>query len=93
MYLHLGQDSVVKQSDIIGIFDLETTTISKFSRDFLAKAEKAKEVINVTYEMPKTFVVCQTKNQKQKVYISQISPQTLKKRADFIDKVMTDICE
>ena len=40
MYLHLGQDTVVKMSEVVGIFDLETSTISKITREFLAKAEK-----------------------------------------------------
>ena len=35
MYLHLGQDTVVKKKDIIGIFDMDTTTVSKISRDYL----------------------------------------------------------
>ena len=32
MYLHLGQDTVIKMEEIIGIFDLETSTISKITR-------------------------------------------------------------
>ena len=34
MYKHLGADTVVKTKDIIGIFDIESTTVSKWSRDF-----------------------------------------------------------
>ena len=56
MYLHLGQDTVVKMSEVVGIFDLETSTISKITREFLAKAEKSGKVINVSMEMPKTFI-------------------------------------
>ena len=43
MYLHLGEDTIVKNSDIIGIFDMDTTTVMKSSRTFLNKAEKKKE--------------------------------------------------
>ena len=50
MYLHLGQDTVVKMSEVVGIFDLETSTISKITREFLAKAEKSGKVINVIKE-------------------------------------------
>ena len=75
MYKHLGSDTVVKTKDIIGIFDIESTTVSKWSRDFLNKAEKKKSVINVSYELPKSFVVCSKKGEKsQKIYISQLSP-------------------
>ena len=58
MYLHLGQDTVVKMSEVVGIFDLETSTISKITREFLAKSEKSGKVINVSMEMPKTFILC-----------------------------------
>ena len=57
MYLHLGQDTVVKMSEVVGIFDLETSTISKITREFLAKSEKSGKVINVSMEMPKTFIL------------------------------------
>ena len=29
MYLHLGQDTVVRLDEIVGIFDMENATISK----------------------------------------------------------------
>ena len=83
MYLHLGQDRVINFSDIIGIFDLDTATVSKKTRDFLANAEKKGNVINVTYELPKSFVVC-SENGKTKVYISQLSSTTLLKRTGII---------
>lgn len=86
MYLHLGQDTVVRTSDIIGIFDIENTSLARSTRGYLAQAEKNKLVVNVSYEMPKSFVVCQSQG-KQNVYISQISSSTLKKRADYIDGI------
>lgn len=81
MYLHLGQDTVISFDELIGIFDLDTTTVSKISRDYLAKAEKNGEVINVSMELPKSFILCKEKEQKQAVYISQISSTTLLKRS------------
>ena len=86
MYIHLGQETVIKSSDVIGIFDLESTTISKNSRDYLTKAEKKGEVVTVSYELPKSFIICSDKKREQKVYISQISSTTLQRRAEFIDK-------
>ena len=52
MYVHLGVDSLVKEEDIIGIFDLDSTTVSKHTRKFLNEAEKKKKVINVSFELP-----------------------------------------
>lgn len=86
MYLHLGQDVVIKTDDIIGIFDLDTATISKISRNYLTQAEKAGLVINVSMELPKSFVVC-TVEEKTRVYISQISSSTLLKRTGFMDEL------
>ena len=79
MYIHLGGDYVVAERDIIGIFDLENTTVSKHTRDFLKVSEKRKEVVYTSYELPKSFVLTTNKD-NNKVYISQISPVTLNKR-------------
>jgi hypothetical protein len=79
MYLHLGENTVVRTDSIIGIFDMDTSTISKWTKDYLSNATKNKRVINVSMELPKSFVVC-NENNDIKVYVSQISSQTLMKR-------------
>lgn len=79
MYLHLGENTVVRTDSIIGIFDMDTSTISKWTKDYLSNATKNKRVINVSMELPKSFVVC-NENKEIKVYVSQISSQTLMKR-------------
>lgn len=86
MYLHLGQDIVVKSDEIIGIFDLDNTTVKKTTRDYLKKAQKDGIVINVSDELPKSFVVC-SNDDRHVVYINQISPSTLYKRAEFLRKL------
>ena len=86
MYLHLGQDTVVRTDSIVGIFDLENTSISRITKEFLAKSEKACRVVNVTMELPKSFVICADKKDAV-VYITQISSATLKKRAGFIEGI------
>ncbi len=80
MFIHLGQDKVVATRDIVGIFDLDSTTVYKTTRDFLAKAEKEGRVVNVATDLPKTFVICND-NGETKVYISGISAATLQKKA------------
>ena len=79
MYLHLGQSVMIPYDEIIGIFDLDNTTVSKHTRKFLAESEKAKKVVNVSMELPKSFIVCETCG-KETVYISQLAPGTLIKR-------------
>ena len=86
MYIHLGQDTVVRASDVVGIFDLDTTTVSKISRSFLRAAEKEGRVVNVSYELPKSFVVCR-EDGRTTVYISQISSATLARRAEQMESL------
>lgn len=87
MYLHLGQDTVVRLRDIVGIFDMENATISKNTRRFLADAQKGGRIFNVSMELPKSFVVCMDERKNETVYISQISSATLLKRTGFIDGI------
>ena len=87
MYLHLGQDVVVRTEEIIGIFDMDNATVSRASKRYLAMDVKAGRVVNITGELPKTFVVCGDREGKITVYISQISSATLRKRTTFIDDI------
>ncbi len=80
MYLHLGQETIIRERDIIGIFDLDNTTVSKKTREYLSKAEKDGKVTAVSYELPKSFVIC-CDGKNENVYLSQLSPATLKKRS------------
>ncbi|MFV0497293.1 MAG: extracellular matrix regulator RemB [Candidatus Fimivivens sp.] len=86
MYLHLGQEIVVRVDDIIGIFDIETASIGKETRWFLSCAEKNMMVTNVSNDLPKSFIVCND-NGAIRVYISQISTATLKRRTGFIESL------
>lgn len=80
MYLHLGQNVLVRSKDVIGIFDLEKATVSRRTKEFIQNATKTDRVVTVSYEMPKSFVVAEEKG-GGRVYISQISTATLLKRA------------
>ncbi len=82
MYLHLGNNIIVQEKDIIGIFDIDNTTVSKHTRNYLAVRTKNAEIVNVSQELPKSFVVCQ-RNGRRVVYISQISPKTLLNRGQW----------
>ena len=83
MYLHLGQEIVVRNADIIGVFDMDNTTVSPHTRDFLRRAENDGYVTYVSMDLPKSFTVCAPKGKRgnHQVYISQIAPSTLRKRS------------
>ena len=82
MYLDLGQ-AVVSTRNVIGIFDLDSATVAKPTRETLRKAEKKGETVTLGADIPRAFVVVEEdRAEKQTVYLSQVSPQTLIKRAD-----------
>ncbi|MBO5955615.1 MAG: DUF370 domain-containing protein, partial [Clostridia bacterium] len=81
-----GCDTVVNTKDIISILDLESTSISKYSKEFLKIVEEEGFVRNVSEEIPKSFVICEEKGQSV-VYITNISTKALAGRIKkFEDK-------
>ena len=73
MFLHIGQDTVVRDREIIGIFDIENTTVTKNTRGFLAAAEKKGQTVAVSNELPKSFVVCGDKRGRRAgVYLADL---------------------
>lgn len=83
MYLHLGADISVNKKYIVGIFDLENTSTSKKTREYLKKITSEGKVIDVSSaDLPRSFVVT-VENGKERVYISPISSQTLLKRYEM----------
>ena len=72
---------MVKQNDIVAILDMETTSVSKKTREFLRECEKRGQVVNVAEDIPKSYILC-SENGEDKVYISQISSATLLKRSE-----------
>ena len=80
MYLNIGQDTVILDKDILGIFDLDNTTVMKSTREYINTASKKGECITVSFEeLPKSFVVT-TKDNDRKVYISPFNTSTIFKR-------------
>jgi DNA-binding MarR family transcriptional regulator len=82
MFLHLGENLVVPVKDIIGIFDIETSSYSSDTTQFLRLAEEDGFVERVNSEPPKSCIVAEV-NKKSKVYLSPISSSTLSKRAEI----------
>ena len=81
MYLHIGNGISVKSKDIIGIFDLDTSTISKITKKFLNKKSSEGNLEYTDDDLPRSFVFC-SENKKYKVKLSRISSMGLKQRID-----------
>lgn len=81
MFLHLGKNESVRQNEIVGIFDIETASISAETKVFMAKLQEEKRVVNLCDDLPKSIIL--TENELcENLYISQISAASLKKRAE-----------
>ncbi len=78
MYLTIGKDIAVRDKSIVGIFDLDNTTTSKRTREFLTRAEEAGEVIPCD-DLPKSFLLTWEYG-FSRVRLSELSAATLEKR-------------
>lgn len=85
MFLHIGVDVAIFIKDIIGIFDLDSTTVSKKTKEFLKVSEEEGFIESICDDLPKSFIVTQ-RDKITKIYLSPISVATLKKRLNFLTK-------
>ncbi len=82
MFLHLGGNIVINTKSIVAVMDLETSSVSKITREFLKTVTQNNNVVNInSREIPKSYVICEEKG-KITVYVSPISSRTLNKRAE-----------
>ena len=79
LYLFLGQSMVVPKKSVVGVFDLDNASTSRITREFLAGAEKAGQVWDVSGELPKSFVLTE-EGGRRTLYLSQLNSSTLLKR-------------
>lgn len=75
MFLHLGGDVTVRSSEVIGVFDIEACSVSKITVDYLNGCSKNQQIVNISDDMPKSFIVTENKT-----YISNVACGTIKKR-------------
>ena len=89
MFLHIGNDYVIPLKSIIAILDLEKTTISKDTKEFLKIAEEEGFIKAINEDIPKSFILTET-DKKSKIYLSSISSVTLQKRVNTMKKLAID---
>ncbi len=86
MYLNIGNDQLLPEKRIIGVFDLEITSQSKITSAFLKNAQRDGVVLDVCEDVPKSFLVCDHPYHRQIVYLSQLNSRTLQGRAEEQEK-------
>ena len=77
MYLHLGGAVSVPAVEVVGIFDLDNTSTSRITRDFLHTAEAEGMVVSVGGDLPKSVELCCPQGSWQRVYLSPVNSVTL----------------
>ena len=81
MYLHIGNGESIRVDDIIGIFDLDTATVSKITKKYISRKEKEKKVEYTDFDLPRSFIIVKDKN-SEKVKLSRISTSGLRQRIE-----------
>ena len=77
IYLNVGSGKSIKEKDVIGIFDMDTSTVSPITRKLLSEADKQKRTETPSYEIPKSFVLYRAENGETRVCFSQFSSASL----------------
>lgn len=78
MYLHIGNDIIIKNKNILFILDYKNLKENKIFNEFLENIDK-NNIINISEENPKSIIITK-ENGIIKGYISNISSSTLQKR-------------
>jgi extracellular matrix regulatory protein B len=86
MFLHIGGDVVIPEKNIIAILDIETTTISEDTKEFLRISEEEGFIISISHDIPKSFIITEF-DKKSKIYLSPISSVTLMRRSAYMDDI------
>ena len=106
MFLYLGDGKYKKQSCVIGIFDMDTATVSSVTRRFLSAKER-EGMVESDGELPKSFLLCEERINKGKnptfkqkpkeeqkkecsVFLSRLSSTVLSSRTASIGRILTE---
>ena len=76
MYVDIDTDSLVNGDDVVGIFDLDNTTVNKFTNEFLNKMQAEGKIEYLVSDIPKSFILMKDST----VFVVELSSQILKKR-------------
>lgn len=83
MFLHVGNNKSILIERVVGIFDMDNTTLSAVTRKFLSTNEKSGLSQNAALdELPKSFILYIDNDNQYKICYSQFSSSALKGRLD-----------
>ena len=82
MFLHIGNDIIIKKSDVVGIFELDGKITTKDIKKYLNVMQKENRLVSAGEDLPKSFIIT-VSDEGEKVYLSHISVSSLQKRSDL----------
>lgn len=78
MYIHAGNGRLIRSRGIVGIFDLDSSTMSQATRELLRSAEREGRMESVGDDLPRSFIV----TEDGFVYVTRLSASTLVSRLE-----------
>ena len=78
MYIHAGNNRLIRVQSVVGIFDMDTSTVGETTKDFLSRAQREARVVLTTYELPRSFIL----TADDMVTLSQLSAGALSGRIE-----------
>ena len=90
MFLHIGNGKSIKKDKIIGVFDLDTATVSSVTKNFINKKQREGRLEYDDTDLPRSFVLYNERD-GERVILSRISTAGLKIRSE--EKIKELKCE
>ena len=80
MYVNIGGDFLLSGKDIVGIFDLDTASFSRHTKNFLNSHGKKGGVVDLSTDLPRSFLLATDAFAEPIVYLSELTGRTAAKR-------------
>ncbi|MGP4063364.1 extracellular matrix regulator RemB [Oceanobacillus sp. M65] len=81
MFIHIGNDNVIRSQDVVAIIDYNLISSSTIMEEMMKNAGKEKKVVGPTVDAKSVMIT------KEIIYYSTLSVSTLKKRASMISTI------
>ena len=82
MYLHIGQDFILNDRDILGVFDFDNISTSGITMEFLKRLEQEDGLISISDEIPKSLILTLSGG-VEIGYLSPLNSRTIIGRAPY----------
>ena len=80
MYLYIGNNELIRDESVVGVFDMDHCTADKRAREYLRRAQSDGLVVDASGQLPRSFVVCTHPYHAQIVRLSPLSPAVIVRR-------------